>query len=300
MSGFDRALAGLVPVLPRRLVGRVARRYIAGPQLADALETVRTLADTDGCVATLDVLGEHVHTAGDAQAMTDAYRAALGGIQEQGLPCGISVKLSSLGLGLGRGLCAANLDRVLETAASASRFVRIDMEEASTVQPTLDLVVSAHAQGRRVGAVLQARLRRTPEDLQRLIEARVSVRLVKGIYLEPARIAYTGFDEIQEAYLRLLEQALQGGLTVAVATHDDRLVREAVRLLRQHSGGGGDHELQLLLGVREDLRRGLRAEGWRVRVYVPYGRDWFAYSLRRLQENPRMATQIAKAMIGLR
>lgn len=287
-------------MLPRPLVGRVARRYIAGADLVDALRTVAALADQEGCVATLDVLGEHLRTAADAHVMTEAYCQALEGIARRGLPCGVSVKLSSLGLALDRALCEANLELVLEAAEGAHRFVRIDMEEAPTVDATLQLVTIARARGRRVGTVLQARLRRTPEDLARLIEAQVPVRLVKGIYLEPAAIAYTGYREIQDAYLRLLEQAVRGGLETAIATHDDRLVREATALLATGLGEAGGYEFQCLLGVREDLRRRLRTEGHRVRVYVPYGKDWFAYSVRRLQENPRMATQVTKALFGVR
>lgn len=290
----------MVPRLPRALVGRVARRYIAGEHLEDALGVVGRLATGEGCLATLDVLGEHVHTRDDALEMTAAFEEALRALQAQDLRCGVSVKLSSLGLAVDEGLCRDNLQRVLEAAGAAGRFCRVDMEESTTVDRTLDLVEAARADGHRVGTVLQARLFRTPRDLERLIAAGIPVRLVKGIYLEPPEIAHTGFREIQRAFLLLLERALGAGLDFAIATHDDRLLEEARRLLDARSPGAGPAEIQMLLGVREDLRRALRAEGRRVRVYVPYGRDWFAYSSRRLQENPRMATQITKAVFGLR
>jgi proline dehydrogenase len=297
---LDRSIAGLVPILPRALVGRVARRYIAGETLAEALAVVTRLGEEEGCQATLDVLGEHVHTSEDAREMAAAFEQALRSIQGRGSQCGVSVKLSSLGLGIDPALCAENLQRVLDAAREVGRFCRIDMEEATTVDRTLDLVEAARANGHRVGAVLQARLFRTPRDLERLIVGGIPVRLVKGIYLESPEIAHTGFREIQRAFLLLTERAIAAGLDLAIATHDDRLITEAARLLDQRDPSPAHTEFQMLLGVREDVRRGLRAEGRPVRVYVPFGREWRAYSLRRLRENPRLATQITKAMVGLR
>jgi proline dehydrogenase len=300
LNVLDRSIAGLVPILPRALVGRVARRYIAGETLADALAVVARLSEEEGCQATLDVLGEHVRTGADAREMAAGFEQALRSIQGRGVECGVSVKLSSLGLGIDPLLCAENLRRVLDAAREAGRFCRIDMEEATTVDRTLDLVEAARANGHRVGAVLQARLFRTPRDLERLIAGGIPVRLVKGIYLESPEIAHTGFREIQRAYLLLTERAISAGLDLAIATHDDRLITEATELLDRRDPGPAHTEFQLLLGVREDVRRGLRAEGRPVRVYVPFGREWRAYSLRRLRENPRLATQITKAMVGLR
>jgi len=297
---LDRAIAGLVPVLPRALVGRVARRYIAGETLDDALAVVTRLWEEEGCEATLDVLGEHVHGRDDAREMAGAFEQALREINERGLRCGVSVKLSSLGLGIDPLLCAENLDRVLNAARDAGRFCRIDMEDATTVDHTLDAVEAAKANGYRVGIVLQARLHRTPRDLERMITGGIPVRLVKGIYLEPPEIAHTGSREIQKAFLLLMERAIGAGLDLAVATHDDRLIAEARHLLDQRAEGAAHTEFQVLLGVREDVRHTLRAEGRPVRVYVPYGREWFAYSVRRLRENPHMATQITKALFGLR
>ncbi|MDR3081205.1 MAG: proline dehydrogenase family protein [Streptomyces sp.] len=296
---LDRSLAGLVPVLPRPLVERVARRYIAGQTLDEALVVATRLRDEEGCEGTLDVLGEHVHPAEDAREMAAALELALDAIKERDLPCGVSVKLSSLGLGIDPGLLVDNLNRVLSAAQKIGRFCRIDMEDATTVDRTLDLVERARADGYDVGAVLQARLFRTPRDLERMIAAGIPVRLVKGIYLEAATIGHTGFREIQKAYLLLMERAIGAGLDLAIATHDDRLVAEAGRFLDERCPSGVRTEFQVLLGVRDDLRRGLRAQGRSVRVYVPYGRDWLAYSLRRLRENPHMATQITKAIVGL-
>lgn len=297
---LDRSIAGLVPVLPRSLVDRVARRYIAGETLEDALAVAARLRDEEGCAGTLDVLGEHVRTAEDARGMAAAFEQALHAIEARGLHCGVSVKLSSLGLGIDARLCEENLDRVLRAARQTGRFCRFDMEDATTVDRTLDLVEAAKRAGHRVGAVLQARLFRSPRDLERLIAAGIPVRLVKGIYVEPASAGHTGFREIQKAFLLLMGRALGAGHDLAIATHDDRLLAEARRLLDERGPSTAHTEFQVLLGVRDDVRRRLRAEGRPVRVYVPYGRDWRAYSLRRLRENPHMATQITRAMVGLR
>jgi proline dehydrogenase len=295
MRVLDRAIARSVRVLPRRLVGRVASRYIAGEDLPSALATIERVGH-EGCVATLDVLGEHISSADEAGRMREAYEAALAGVAERALPSGISVKLTSLGLGLDRELCRANLERVLGTAARLDRFVRVDMEESIHTGATLDLVVDARRRGFRVGTVIQARLHRSRDDVARLVAEDVPVRLVKGIYLEPEAIACTGDQEIRQAFICRLEQLLRARGDVAIATHDDVLVERALALLRDAGLPAGRSEFQMLLGVRPELRRRLVAAGNRVRVYVPFGRDWFAYSMRRLQENPRMATLVARAM----
>lgn len=293
---LDRAIARSVRVLPRGLVARVAWRYIAGEDLAAALAVVERLKE-DGCVATLDILGEHVTSAEQAASNARGYENALDAIARTGLPSGISVKLTGLGLELDRALCKAHLDRVLVAAARAHRFVRIDMEERAHTDTTLELTADARRRGYRVGTVIQARLRRSPGDIERLMDGGVPVRLVKGIYIEPADVGYTGHEEIRDAFKRLLAQLVEGGAEVAIATHDDVLVSYALDVLRRSRVPPARYEFQMLLGVRPEMRRRLVKAGHRVRVYVPFGRDWFAYSVRRLQENPRMAMLIAKALI---
>ena len=293
---LDRAIARSVRVLPRGLVARVARRYIAGEDLAAALAVVDHLRD-EGCVATLDILGEHVTSAEQAAGNALAYENALDAIVGTGLPSGISVKLTGLGLELDRALCKAHLGRVLGAAARARRFVRIDMEERAHTDATLELALEQRRRGYHVGTVIQARLRRSPGDVERLVDGDVPVRLVKGIYIEPAEVAYTEHGEIRDAFKRLLAQLVDGGAEVAIATHDEVLVSYALDLLRRSQVPTARYEFQMLLGVRPEMRRSLVDAGHRVRVYVPFGRDWFAYSVRRLQENPRMAMLIAKALI---
>jgi proline dehydrogenase len=294
---LDRAVAGSVRFLPRRLVRRVAGRYIAGSRVEEALSAVRDLA-ARGCVATVDILGEHVHRRDQALATVDAYDDLLARLEDGALPAGISVKPTAVGLALDPALCLANLRRLAAAAARRRRFLRVDMEESTWTSATLDQVTALHRDHPNVGAVIQARLRRSESDLERLTAGRISVRLCKGIYLESPLIAYADFTEVRERYLRLLDQLLEAGCFVGIATHDAFLVDQALRLVERHRSPG--YELQMLMGVRESLRARLVAAGHRVRVYVPYGEDWYGYSVRRLQENPRMASQVALGLLSSR
>jgi proline dehydrogenase len=275
----------------------VAGRYIAGSRVEDALDAVRKLA-AQGCVATVDILGEHVHRWDQALAAVDAYEDLLARLEAAALPAGISVKPTAVGLALDPARCLANLRRLAAAAAGRKRFMRVDMEESAWTSATLDLVTALHEDQPNVGAVIQARLRRSEGDLARLEADRISVRLCKGIYLEPPQIAYTDFTEIRERYLRLLDQLLEAGCFVGIATHDPFLVDHALRLVGRHRPSG--FEFQMLMGVGEGLRARLVAAGHRVRVYVPYGDDWYGYSVRRLKENPKMATQVALGLLRSR
>ena len=293
---LDRALARSIGLLPRSVVRRVASRYIAGDELDDALATVRRLAAA-GCVATVDILGENVTSREQAMATRAAYDEALARLEAEDLPSGISVKPTALGLAVDAAFCLSNLEDLAARAAAHHRFLRVDMEESTYTSATLDLVEALHERHPNVGAVIQARLRRSAADVERMLRDRVSVRLCKGIYQEPPAIALQGFQEIREHYLLLLDRLLAAGCFVGVATHDPLLVDQALALLRRYGVGPRGFEFQMLMGVAEPLRARLVAAGHRVRVYVPYGRDWFGYSVRRLQENPRMARQIATSLL---
>jgi proline dehydrogenase len=295
-SALDRAIVRSIGLLPRSVVRRVASRYIAGDQLDDALATVRRLAAA-GCVATVDILGEHVTSREQALATRRAYEEALARLEAEGLPSGISVKPTAVGLAVDAAFCLSNLEDLAARAAAHRRFLRVDMEESTYTSATLDLVEALHEGHPNVGAVIQARLRRSGADVERMLRDRVSVRLCKGIYQEPPAIALQGFQEIREHYLLLLDRLLAARCFVGIATHDPFLVDQALALLRRHGVEAGGFEFQMLMGVAEPLRARLVAAGHRVRVYVPYGRDWFGYSVRRIQENPRMARQIATSLL---
>jgi proline dehydrogenase len=298
MSIVDRVLVRALPAVPRTLVKRFAERYIAGPELEDACRVVEDL-NARGRMATIDVLGEEISTLDEAQALEDEYVRVFDAVRERGLDANVSVKPTGLGLKLDRRACREHLAAIVGCAGRQESFVRIDMEDASTTTDTLAVYRELRADGLdRVGVVLQARLRRTLDDVAGLAPLRPSVRLCKGIYLEPEDIAYTDFDEIRLAYVRALEALLESGAYVAVATHDDWLVERALELIEARGLGREDYEFQMLLGVREPLGDELVRAGHRLRIYVPYGRRWYEYSMRRLQENPKIATYVALDTVG--
>ena len=293
MALFDRTIVRVLPVVPRPVVRRLAERYIAGPELEDACRTVKALNER-GRMATIDVLGEEIHTRDEALALVDHYRHVFDTIREQGLDSNVSVKPTGLGLKLDRDFCRENVASIVSCAEERNNFVRIDMEDATTTSDTLAVYRELRAEGlEKVGVVLQARLRRTLDDVADLADLRPSVRVCKGIYLEPENIAYQGFQEIRDNFVRIVEALLDAGAYVAVATHDEWLVEQAVRLVDKYGLGREEYEFQMLLGVREALGDELLRAGHRLRIYVPFGRRWYEYSMRRLQENPKIATYIA-------
>ncbi len=283
---LDRALVRLLPAVPKPVVQRFSSRYIAGSKLADAVGVVRRL-NAEGMLATIDVLGEEITHAGEARAIARAYLDVFDAIEREQLDANVSVKLTSLGLKLSYDLCKENILEVL----AQGRFVRIDMEDSTTTDATLRLYRELREAGHdNVGVVLQAYLRRTLGDVGALADLKPNVRLCKGIYVEPPSLSYSGADSVRTSFVQCLDALLEAGAYVAVATHDERLIGEALRR--------DVPELQMLLGVREERARELVADGRRVRIYVPFGEQWYAYSLRRLQENPAMATTIARAAVG--
>ena len=291
MSLFDRAVVAVLPAVPKRVVGRLSSRYIAGSTLEDALGVVSGL-NAEGKLATVDVLGEEVTDASEAEAIAAEYVAALDAFEREGLDANVSVKPTGLGLKLDYDLCKRNVETVIAAAEPTDRFVRIDMEDSSTTDDTLRLFRELRDAGHgRVGPVLQSSLRRTVADAETLAGA--SVRLCKGIYVEPEAIQFRDDQEVRTSFVRALEALLDGGCYAAIATHDEWLVDESLGLLRERGLAPDRYEFQLLLGVRPELGDRLVAAGHRLRIYVPYGRQWYEYSLRRLQENPKIAGYVA-------
>jgi len=286
---FDRAIASVLPAVPKPLVRALASPYIAGPTLDDAVRVVRAL-NAAGKLATIDVLGEEVAISSEAREIANAYHRVLARIDDERLDAGISVKLTGLGLALGEELCRENLTAVVDDAAARGNFVRIDMEDSSTTDATLRLYRELVASGRtNVGVVLQARLRRTIADAEGLRE----VRLCKGIYLEPVELAYQDADVIRESFRATLRALLDRRAHVAIATHDEALIEDALAQVRTRGLGRDEYEFQMLLGVRTERADALVRDGHRLRVYVPFGTHWYEYSLRRLQENPKIAGYVA-------
>jgi proline dehydrogenase len=286
---LDRAIVKLLPAVPRPVVQRLSSRYIAGPTLDDAVRVVRRLG-AKGKLATVDVLGEEITNPGEARAIARQYHDVLARLDDERLDASISIKLTALGLDLDLALCRENLESVVVDAAERGRFVRIDMEDSSTTDRTLALHRELRDAGHEnVGVVLQAYLRRTPADVPGL----ENVRLCKGIYVEPVEIAYREADAVRASFVQSLEALVAQGSYVAIATHDEHLVGEALRIVRAAGLAPDRYEFQMLLGVRPDRADDLVAAGHRLRVYVPYGTHWYEYSVRRLQENPKIAGYVA-------
>jgi proline dehydrogenase len=294
----DSAIARLLPAVPKPVVRRISSRYIAGEELDDALRVVLKL-NAEGKLATIDVLGEEITEAAEAREIAAAYREAFEAIERGKLDSNVSIKPTALGLKLGYDLFRENLTEVVADAASRGNFVRIDMEDSSTTDDTLRLYRELRAAGHdNVGVVFQARLKRTLADIRELAELKPNVRLCKGIYLEPPELAYRDFDSIRASFVQALEALLDAGCYVGIATHDEWLLEQGQRLVSARGLGREDYEFQMLLGVRPTLGDEFVRGGHRLRIYTPFGRQWYAYSLRRLQENPKLAGYIAADTVG--
>jgi proline dehydrogenase len=293
LSLVDSAIVRLLPAVPKQVVRRISEHYIAGEELDDALRVVLEL-NAEGKLATLDVLGEEVTDPEEARAIAGSYREAIDAFKRGSLDSNISVKPTALGLNLSYELFRENLEDVVRHAAERDNFVRIDMEDSSTTDDTLRIYRELREAGHdNVGIVLQARLKRTIDDVRALAELRPNVRVCKGIYLEPPEIGFRDFEAVQASFVQILKELLEGGSYVGIATHDEWLLEQGKRLVAEHALAHDDYEFQMLLGVRPALGDELVREGHRLRIYTPFGRHWYSYSLRRLQENPKIAGYIA-------
>jgi proline dehydrogenase len=290
---LDRAIVRALPIVPKPVVQMISARYIAGRKLEDACRVVGRLNEA-GKLATVDVLGEEITNTDEALAILHAYQDVLAAIERNDLNANVSVKLTGLGLKLGYECARENLSTLVEDAADRGNFVRIDMEDSSTTDDTLALYRELRGSGRdNVGVVLQAYLRRTLDDIADLADLRPNVRLCKGIYIEPRELAYQGYDDVRGNFVRSLESLLDAGAYVGIATHDEWLIERAQEIVAERELPSEAYEFQMLLGVRERRGDQLVRDGHRLRIYVPFGEHWYQYSLRRLQENPKIAGYIA-------
>jgi proline dehydrogenase len=295
---FDRLVVGTLPLVPRALVKRVASRYVAGETLEDALATVRALA-AEGAMATLDVLGESVTREEQTEATRDHYLNVIDAIASTGLDANVSVKATAVGLAIDPALALQNCTDICMRAAAHGMFVRIDMEDSPYTESTLRLALELKTKFPAVGVAIQAYLKRSLKDLDRLIAARMNVRFCKGIYVEPRVIAWKERATIVDSFTGLVDKHLAAGCYAAIATHDEACVQRALATIDRLSLGPDRYEFQMLLGVDPVLRRSLLEAGHRLRVYVPFGGDWYAYSTRRLKENPSIARHVIRATLGL-
>ncbi|MCB9897231.1 MAG: proline dehydrogenase family protein [Planctomycetes bacterium] len=306
MSLFDRVVRLGLPLVPRRMVWILARRYVAGETLESALDEIREQG-ARGFGTILDVLGEAVKSKERAEGAAAEYHRALAALAQSPSRTYVSVKPTHLGLTFDPALCGRLLDDLCVRAAEQGRKVRFEMEDAPTVDRTLEVFLRVRAKRENLGCVLQARLFRTPDDVTRLLRelgGGLDVRLVKGIYLEPAEIAHTEAPDISRAYVDLARQLVAGGAFAAFATHDDDVAAACAQIARDAGLGDGRdpdaarYEYQMLMGVKAPMAERLLAEGHPVRIYVPYGKDWHAYSIRRLRKNPEVARHIARAFFS--
>ena len=263
-----------------------ARRFIAGESVEEAIEVVRHLPDR-GLLLTLDYLGESVKTTEEADAATREYCRIIRAIVASGIERNLSLKLTQLGLDVDRATCVDNLRRVLDPATEHKFFVRIDMENSPYTDVTLKVFETLWGQGyRNMGVVLQSYLMRSDDDWKRVNALGARVRLVKGAYKEPKTVAYQKKTEVDEAFVRLMRQLLDHGTYPAIATHDPNMIEATKRYAASKNYAKDRFEFQMLYGIRRDLQASLVAEGYRMRVYVPFGRQWFPYFMRRLGERP--------------
>ena len=283
-------------VTRQRLTASLAYRFVAGDHLNDA---VRVVADINrrGWSASLDHLGENVTEEKAARAAAEDYVAAFERIATERLNANVSVKLTQLGLDIAPELCQELLTRILERAQQLDNFVRIDMEGSAYTQRTLDLVLALHERYPNCGVVLQSYLYRTVDDITRVNAAKVSVRLVKGAYKEPADVAFAKKADVDAKFEAEMQQLLLQGVYPAIATHDDRLIEATKQFARERDIPTDRFEFQMLYGIRRDLQDRLLREGYRVRIYVPYGTEWYPYLMRRLAERPANLLFIVRSLI---
>jgi proline dehydrogenase len=263
-----------------------ARRFIAGERVEEAIAAARTL-ERAGLLVTLDFLGESVATIAEADAATRAYLAVLEQVAASGIERNVSLKLTQLGLTIDRATCVDNLRRILDGAAAKDFFVRIDMENSPFTAVTLEVFETMWQLGyRNAGVVLQSYLRRSEADAQRMNALGARVRLVKGAYKEPRDVAYQAKSDVDASFVRIMELLLAGGRYPAIATHDPAMIAATRKFAAARGLSAESFEFQMLYGIRRDLQEALHRDGFRVRVYVPFGREWFPYFMRRLGERP--------------
>lgn len=296
MKAVQKAISHILPVFPKPIVGFFAKHYIAGENLEDAIRVVKELMAQGAC-ATIDVLGEEVTEKAHALKVADMYHTVVRTIHEQKLDSTVSIKLTHMGLKIDKGFCYDNVSDLLREAEKFNILITIDMEDHTCTTDTLQLFKRLRNEFENVGTVLQSYMRRTISDVNDLLPLKPNLRICKGIYNEPREIAYKDDFTINQNFAYAIEKLLSNNSYVGIATHDERLVWEAFRIIDRYNLNKYQYEFQMLLGVDAQLRNIILNEGHKLRVYVPFGKEWFAYSTRRLKENPNIAGHIMKGAI---
>ena len=295
MNILNKVLVPSISVLPKGVVKLFANKYIAGDKLSDAVNTVKNL-NQKKLMATVDVLGESIKEKSEAVNSKNENLKVLEAIHSNKLDCNLSIKLTMLGLNIDYDFCREQVTEILEKAKSINTFVRIDMEDSSVTESTIRIFEESKKNFENVGIVIQAYLRRSEKDILRLTDIGANFRICKGIYVEPEDIAFKDGDEIRNNFLKILRLALEKKSYVGIATHDEFLIKESVKMLKEMNLRKDEYEFQMLLGVKENIREEAVAKGHRMRIYVPFGQRWYEYSIRRFKENPNLAGQVLKSI----
>jgi len=316
MGVLGRFMVGVTKCLPRFFVAGVARRYVAGKDIDSAVSVMKKLTSEGACF-TVDVLGEEISTLDESQFFIDEYDRVLEAIVENNLDANLSIKPTAFGLLIDEKKAYDNIERLLRKAAEHDIFVRLDMEDYRVTQSTIDIVLAMHEKGLlNVGTVLQSRLFRTTEDIDKIcqkLSGNADFRICKGVYLEGESISHTRYQPIVDAFCQHIDQILDHGAYAGIASHDWPIIEHTLAALEERgmgpnnldprdgcaktrNGKGPGYEFQMLLGVRGNIRRRLAKQGHRTRIYIPYGERWYEYSMRRLDENPDVAMHITKSI----
>jgi len=298
LSLFNKALVSIVQLMPKNLVWVFSKKYIAGKTLQEAVNLVKKL-NSKGIYATIDVLGEMIKNKDEAVEAKRNCLEVLDAIVENNLMANLSVKPTQMGLSIDEEFAFAQIEELVKKAYSMNNFIRIDMEDSPYTDGTFRIYERLREKFDGVGVVVQAYLKRSYDDVCRLNGYKANYRLCKGIYIEPAEIAYKGKQEIRDNFLKILELIFKSGKYVGIATHDEYLINESFKMIKNMNLTNDKFEFQMLLGVREDLRDKISRD-YKMRIYVPFGDQWYRYSIRRLQENPQIAGHIFKNIFSIR
>jgi len=295
VSFLNNIIVSAVKVMPKSVVGFFSRKYIAGETLDSAVSVVKDL-NAKGIYATLDVLGESVTNEEEAKRALDNAMKVFDAIVEHNLKANLSVKPTQLGLSFDEQFACDQIRKLVKRASEIDNFVRIDMEDSQYTDATKNIYKTLFEEFNNVGIVLQSYLKRSYNDTVMLNKLGTNYRICKGIYVEPASLAYKNKQMIRDNFLKMLESMFKNGNYVGIATHDEYLIDKAYRMIKELNIPNDKFEFQMLLGVREDLRDKINNDGYKIRIYVPFGEDWHAYSIRRLKENPQIAGYIFKSL----
>lgn len=298
---FNKMIAAMLPYFPKKLIWIFSKRYIAGETVEDAIRASKEL-NAQGIKVTIDILGEFIKNLDEAEKNKVEYIELIDRVQKENIDGNYSLKPTMFGLLLDKEVCYTHIREIVAKAASYNNFIRVDMEDSPCTDMEIDIYRRLKAEfPKNVGLVVQAYLKRTYQDINNLMDIHstdtpLNYRLCKGIYVEPVAIAYKKYEEINQHFLEDLEYMLKNGVYPGIATHDKPLIDGAYKLIEKYNVPKNMYEFQMLYGVTPELRSSIVAKGHTMRIYIPYGKQWFGYSTRRLKENPKMASLIIKAL----